>query len=242
MKWIQEHHKLVLAPSLGRSAGMHISEVIRDYAVTASVLDRKWVTEVAIEDQDTNLMQVGLAWEDYLGSTQHPDVEFHPGELYVDDEEFCGCGHDRDVHPSCCGCLKFKAHRIYMSPDGISVIDGGIYPHLFRKSNHFCHEFKFTKKSSRDFLELLRDQSPKTLMWTWQILCYCKAMNTLAAKLHVMFINGDYSRGEKKPGESSSPYHVFRAEFTEEEVENNWDKFKQHARHMRTNRMTVGAL
>jgi hypothetical protein len=255
MRWIKEKSKLVLPKSQGRSAGLHISEVIRDYAVEASVLDRKWVKETAIEDQDTNMMQVGLAFEDYLGATQHPEIEFHPGELFLDDQDFCMCGHDRDAHKhiannngfhkmwdcsiSGCECQRFKAHRIYMSPDGISLIDGAAYPHLFRKCGNFLHEFKFTKKSSRDFVDLLNQQSPKTLMWQWQIQCYCMAMGTLAAKLHVMFINGDYSRKEPEPGTSSAPYEIFRGEFTEEDIEKNWNKFKQHARHMRINRMVV---
>lgn len=250
MKWTEEPAKLTLHNAIGRSAGLHISEVIRDYAVEASVLDRKWITEAAIEDQDTNLMQVGLGWEDYLARYQHPEIEFHPGELYVEDLDFCQCGHDRDVHvrpyvqitqPVCsvveCDCRRFRAQRIYMSPDGISTIDRDDYADLFVKSGYFCHEFKFTRKSSRDFVGQLNQRSPKTLMWIWQIMCYCKAMDTLAAKLHVMFINGDYSRDVKTPGESMAPYKVFRAEFTEEDIENNWIKFKTHARHMRLNRM-----
>lgn len=256
MKWIEENAKLVLPKSLGRSVGLHISEVIRDYAVESSVLDRKWVTEAAIEDQDTNLMQVGLGWEDYLAKYQHPEIEFHPGELYVDDEEFCNCGHDRDVHRDIknnngfyrmwdctvigCECHRFRAQRIYMSPDGISTLDRDDYAELFMKSGHFCHEFKFTRKSCRDFCLQLNQRSPKTLMWQWQIMSYCKAMDTLAAKLHVMFIAGDYSRGEDRtPGESTAPYKIFRAEFTEEDIESNWAKFRQHARHMRLSRMVT---
>ena len=243
MRWIEENHKLVLPRSSGRSTGLHISDVIRSYAIEASVLDRKWVTETLIEDQNTNLMQVGLGWEDYLAKYQHPEIEFHPGELYVDDDEFCPCGHDRNVHDQkhCvpdCDCSRFRVHRIYMSPDGISLIDPEDYADLFRKSGHFCHEFKFTKKSSRDFCQLLNDRSPKTLMWQWQIMCYCKAMDTLAAKLHVMFINGNYSRTDNDP-ESMPSYKVFRCEYAEQDIEDNWTKFKQHARHMRLERMVA---
>lgn len=239
MKVYEEKFRLVLPKSHGRSAGLHISEVIRDYAFRSKVLDAKWKTEVLIEDQNTNLMQVGLAWEQYLeASGQLPDVEFHPGEVWVDDDEFCMCGHELDCHGTgrkCnidgCVCSGFRPMRIFMSPDGVSMIDEEDYADLFVMCDHFLHEFKFTKKSCRDFIQLLRLRGKKVLMWLWQIMAYCYALRTLAAKLHVMFINGNYSRAEGDPDAMPTP-KVYRFEFTQEDLDDNWKLLRNHAREM----------
>lgn len=241
MKVFEEKFKLVLPKSHGRSKGLHVSEVIRDYALKTSVLDKKWVTDVVIEEQNTNLMQVGLGWENYLAAYQHPEIEFHPGEVWCDDDEFCMCGHEIELHGNCkeecneqgCICEGFQPMRIYMSPDGVSMIDPEDYADLYVLTNHFLHEFKFTKKSSRDFVKHLRLKSKKALMWLWQIMSYCFALKTLCAKLHVMFINGNYSREDGDP-ESMPAYKVFRIEFTQEELDKHWRLIRNHARGMIT--------
>lgn len=240
MKVFQEApHKLVLPRSHGRSVGLHVSDVIRDYALTGKVLDAKWHTQIAIEEQNTNMMQLGLALENYLEQThQHPEVMIHPGEWKMLDDEFCTCHHDRDCHRNgngvCnlvgCGCTKFRPMAIYMSPDGLSDIDSR-YMHLVHLTPTLVHEFKFTKKSSRDFKKKLQMREKKVRMWLWQIMAYCIVTGSLAAKLHVMFVNGDYSYTDDA---GNATYVVFRLEFEQEEIDNNWQMLLQHARKMVT--------
>lgn len=233
MKVYTERFQLVLPKSHGRSVGMHVSDIIRDLALNGGVLDPKWVKGIALEEQNTNMMQLGLAFEDYLGSTQHPEIEFHPGEMYVDVWSVCSsCGKEKADH----SFIEddghvFAALRIYLSPDGVSLIDSDDYAELFKFSCHFLHEFKLTKKSSRDFAQALRTHEKKVLMWLWQIMAYCYACKTLAAKLHVMFVNGNYSRNEDDP-ESMPKYDIFRLEFSQEEIDTNWAMLTTHARRM----------
>lgn len=201
MKVVEEKFQLILPPSPGRSEGVHVSQVIRDLALRMKVLDAKWAGN--IEDSDTTLMQVGIGWEDYLAKYQHPEIEFHPGEAEKD--------------------------GILMSPDGVSLVDDEDYADLigFDPGFWILHEFKFTRKSSRDFKESLRLRAKKCLMWLWQIEAYCYALDTLVAKLHVMFINGDYDREKGHP-----EYKIYRITFTQDELEENWEMLKSHAQTM----------
>lgn len=219
MKVFEETLKLRLPKSEGRSAGLHVSEVIRDLAFKGKILDAKWKSELAIEEQDTHMMQIGLSWEDYLDrSGQFPELEFHPGELKVRCGCCCYCGNE----PTECQCPNYRELIIYMSPDGLIWSDGVLA---------FLAEIKFTKKSCRDFASGLRMGSKKSIMWVWQIAAYLKGTGTLAAKLFVMFVNGNYSFDDKDP-ESGAVKKCFRLEFTEEEIESNWRMLVHHAREM----------
>ncbi len=234
MKVWEEKHNLKLPQDKTRSVGLHVSEIVRDLAFHSKVLDDKWV-RVEVEDSNTNLMQVGMGWEDYLAKYKHhPEIEYHPGELYVDIDNLCECGHYHSSHnPDCalCSCCNFNAVRVYMSPDGVSLVDPEDYADVFTYASDFLHEFKFTKKSCRDFASSLRVESKPTLMWLWQIKAYCYAMKTLAAKLHAMFVNGNYSYDETDP-ESAPQYKVYRFQFSQDELDRNWRMLVAHAQYM----------
>lgn len=206
MKVREEHVDLVLSKSVGRSKGLHMSEVIRSYALTTGVLDRKY--DVEIDDSDIKvLVHLGMAFEDYLAAYQHPEIHFHPGEMVL--------------------------NGIAMSPDGMSFCAVG--------QDWVLHEFKLTLKSSREFRQSIRLRAKKTLMYMWQIMCYRFAMNKLLvsngqepcykAKLHVMFLRGNYARNFNDP-EGLPTYKVFTLIFTPEELEDNWSLFLNHAREM----------
>jgi hypothetical protein len=231
MRVTEETAWLTLRQSEGRSEGLHLSEIIRDYALAGGVLDAKWIKTDLIEEQNTNLMQLGLAFEQYLEySRQHPEIEMHPGELMTRHTEYCGeCGHREHVGYGCdyCGCIESKPLVIYMTPDGLSLINKRDY---VLTSAHFIHEFKFTLKSSRGFIEHLRTRSKKSLMWLWQILGYCHAAKTLAAKLHVMFVAGDYSYSDSD--EARAAYKIYRLEFRQEDVDQNWEMLVKHSLNM----------
>lgn len=226
MKVFREQHKLVLPKSYGRSKGLHISEVIRDLALASNTLDKKWAKDegMPLEDQNTNMMQIGLAWEDYLDrSKQHPEIEYHPGEMMVQTDICAYCGdfiteHLTDEHDH-----EPKRLKVYMSPDGLTWKDGYLIL--------FLNEFKFTLKSCRDFAQSLRLNAKKSRMWLWQIKAYLFGTGTLAAKLHVMFGAGNYSYDSSDP-ESIAVYNVFRLEFDESEITENWNMLMEHARAM----------
>lgn len=219
----EEKHKLVLPTSHGRSVGLHVSEVIRDLAFNGNILDKKWARTEAIEFQDTSLMQVGMAWEDYMEkSGQHEEIEYHPCELAVKTKICAVCGDWADEHFE--HDHEHKTLTIFMSPDGFTFdADNVLLAYL--------NEIKFTKKSCRDFGTGLRMGSKKSIMYVWQIAAYLKGTGTLAAKLHVLFVNGNYSYDDTDP-ENGTVYKIFRIEFTEEEIDSNWRMLESHAREM----------
>ena len=215
LKIQEDFFQLRLPQDGNRSVGTHLSEILRDLAFKMKVLDKKFDTP--IEDSNTHMMQLGLAMEDYLAKYQHPEIEFHPGELVLD--------------------------GIAMSPDGISTLtDSEDYSDLVgvEEGTLILHEFKLTRKSSRDFKESLRLQAKKCKMWLWQIMAYRHAFNCIAgpgqecyiAKLHVWFVNGNYSRDDSDP-DSGPSYKIYRLVFTPQELLENWQMIVSHCSEMR---------
>jgi hypothetical protein len=96
---------------------------------------------------------------------------------------------------------------VFLSPDGWDF-----------KLNRL-EEFKATWTSSAS-----KDQSIKTLeeMWLYrvQMMAYCYAMGTALARLHVLFINGNY----RYEGVGPQPvYRIYEVEFTKRELRRNWE-------------------
>lgn len=215
MKVIEESFQLHLPKSVGRSGGLHVSDIIRDLALKTGVLDAKY--DRPILDTDSEMVQVGLAWENYLAEYQHPEIVFHGSEIVLD--------------------------GIAMSPDGISSVDADDYAEAIgieqQEEQWILHEFKATKKTSRDFKESMRLRSKKCLMWLWQIESYRNALNKLypdkactLSKLHVLFVNGNYSRDEADP-ESGISYKIFKLVHTPQELDDTWTMILSHADTMR---------
>lgn len=73
--------KLLLPRDPNRSPGLHVSTVIRDLALQAGYLDRKY--EEKDIDEDPELVLLGMAWETEI-LKQHPEIMPHPGEFVVD--------------------------------------------------------------------------------------------------------------------------------------------------------------
>lgn len=212
MRVTEEDFQLRLPRDSHRSRGLHLSDILRDLALKIGVLAAKFDTPIVDEGSET--IQIGLAWEDYLAKYQHVDVEFHPGELLYE--------------------------GIAMSPDGIGVETVEDLTDVVIDDAWVLWEYKATRKSSRDFKEMIRLKSKKVLMWLWQIQAYRHAMNMTVvpsgcacrvAKLGVMFLNGNYSKDFDDP-ESRPTYKLFRLEFTQEELDNNWEMIMSHARSM----------
>lgn len=204
----EEPFQLRMPRDSHRSPGLHLSSILRDLAFKTGVLDAKYNTPDNTDDLSSTTMMVGLAWEDFLAAHQHPEITYHPGELKLD--------------------------GIAMSPDGISIADDEDYAEWLRVDvdSYILHEFKATRKSSRDFKRKLEIRDKKTLLWLWQIAAYRHALNRIApkqaclsAKLHVMFMNGDYSRD----GDGGMPqYRIYILDFSEQDLANNWEMVISH--------------
>lgn len=212
MRVREEEFQLRLPRDGSRSKGLHLSDILRDLALTSGVLASKYDTPIT--EEGSEVIQIGLAWEDYLSRYQHQQVEYHPGELHYE--------------------------GISMSPDGISVESVEDLTEVVVDEAWILWEYKCTRKSSRDFKDMLRLRSKKVLMWLWQIQAYRHAMNKTAvprgsacgvARLGVMFLNGNYSK-DFDDQESKPTYKLFRLEFTDEELESNWAMIMSHARSM----------
>ncbi len=185
---------LFLPPSkTPRSAGIHVSGIIRAIAIETGILKPEMAEELSLVDvrEITDpvailRISVGLAWEQYfietiLGPTM--GVIDHPGELHID--------------------------GIFMSPDGESVDVLVTKPQLGMVT--IVHECKASWKSTRSVGDL-------STQWLWlaQLRSYCRALKTRYARMHVLFLCGDY----KFP--ITPQLKCFEVEFTEQELVDNW--------------------
>jgi hypothetical protein len=160
------------------------------------------------EDMDKVLVLLGIAWENEI-TKQHPEILFHPGE--------------------------FKRDGVVGTPDGICVVDGDISLTGCDPVSCRVHEFKYTRKSSRNFLQHLIDNSGKVWMYLVQIKSYCKLLDSTEAWLHVLFANGDYSPN------ASPEYRIYRLSFTQAEIDANWKMVSGHYKYMLKGRVDNGS-
>lgn len=203
--------QLELTNDPNRSPGLHCSNIIRAAGIRSGVI-RPFGDEDAsgkIPD-DTNRefddtaklrMLVGCAFEAEM-LRRLPHLFGHPGECYVD--------------------------GVSMSPDALAwestpvpVVTRGL-KHARRNSDPWegrwvVHEFKATWKSSR--------VTPQDL-WAYlvQVKSYCRGVGTTAAVLHVLHLCGDYSRP------IVPVYHIWNIEFTQQEIDENWEMLTGYAR------------
>lgn len=133
-----------------------------------------------------NWMHAGFLWERILTRVFQPDHVLRVGELYMD--------------------------GVYLTPDWIEH-------HVEPVSMLILGESKATWKTAREFdtptpaagLDLT-----KFIAWKLQIMAYCKAAGILIARLHVLFINGEYA----PPIPEIRSYLLT---FTQREVDESWD-------------------
>lgn len=198
--------ELSLPPSdTPRSAGQHVSAIIRCLATEMGILKPEWAEELSlvdvreIKDPVAILrMLIGLAWEEYyVNKILAPKygVVHQPGELQFD--------------------------GVYGSPDGesLSVIitfDGE------EKWASVIHEVKSTFKSTRTVGDLTGE-----FMWLSQIKSYCKMRGTTHAMIHVLFVCGDYSYP------IHPIIKMWQLDFTQEEIDANWSLLMEYLAYRR---------
>lgn len=110
---------------------------------------------------------------------------------------------------------EMDVEGIYMTHDGesLDVVWGG---------DLALHEVKLTYKSTKTVGNL-------ETQWMWLAQCkgYCKGLNTRTAYLHVLFVCGDY----KYP--ITPQLKVWKIQFTQEEIDDNWELLIDYVRHRR---------
>jgi hypothetical protein len=186
-----------------RTGGIHQSSIIKAIALRSGILDSRYAEEEDFAEMSNPLLvMLGLAWEDWASKHLHPDVTYHPGEVECD--------------------------GIKQSVDGWSETEPDTYTRVWLEPcpedwmSVKVNEFKSTHKSCKglDNPEIgFRDQ--KFWMWIAQMMGYCHTFQTRWATLHVLFVRGDYKA-------FGPQYRVFEFEFTEEEIEDNWNMILAH--------------
>jgi len=182
-----------------RSPGTHVSGIIRCVATEAGILRVTEVEEVSLTDVRVisdpvaiTRICMGLAWEEWY----IPNI-LEPQQGVVD-------------HPG-----EMKLEGVYMTHDGESVSmvlsDGKEFYTLV------IHEVKVTYKSTKTVADVSGEW-----MWLAQIKSYCKAAGTRHARLHVLFVCGDYTYPIKPI------LACWDLEFTQQELDDNWDMLKQY--------------
>jgi hypothetical protein len=172
-----------------RSSGVHLSGVIKYVLTTAGLLDPDDIT-----DEMPLRMAVGMAWEAFVVGLW-PDLIWQPGEVCQDD--------------------------IYGSPDGITpIMDENSAPERIVTGRHQLEEFKATWRSRLEKSELKGIRPPDRKIteqraWMLQVGGYCHMMGLRRARLHVLWIMGDY-RG------SGPQYFTYLVEFSDSELERVW--------------------
>lgn len=190
---------LPLPQGAPRSAGVHLSSLIRCMAADYGILKKEWVEDLSLVevldqtswwnqlDEPSRLrMSIGLAWENWY-LPQIPGVVHQPGELEVE--------------------------GVYMTPDGTSL--DVVATQRGPRHELVVHECKATYKSVNTVGDL-NAKSPETWMWRMQILGYCVALDTLVAYLHILYLCGDY----KFPIQPQ--LHIWRIAFSQDERDEAW--------------------
>lgn len=206
-----------------RSPGLHLSGIIRGIAQDTGLLDKLEAESLSLIevngedwwatlDEPTKLrIALGLAWEQlYIPMLEEGGVVDHPEELCVD--------------------------GIYMSRDGESV---DVVMHESRPDYWEALyvpaliEVKATFKSVNTVSDI-----QSQWMWMSQMMGYAHAMDTLVAYLHCLCIVGDYKTKKMSSpfGKSLGVWDIeprllkWKFEFTEYELERNWDLMRDYAR------------
>lgn len=185
---------LQLPTGAPRSTGVHVSGIIRAIATETGILQKEQAEELSLVDVRT-ITDPTVILRISIGLAW---------ESWYIKEILCQQGVID--HP-----YEMKVDGIYMTHDGESLDVILSLPHLV------IHEIKATYKSTNTVGELV-DQ----WMWLAQMKAYCRGAKTRFAKLHVLFLCGDY----KYPLQPQ--LKCWLVEFTQEEIDEAWDLLKSY--------------
>jgi hypothetical protein len=184
---------LVFEAAPQRTPGLHVSQIIKSICID---IDPKRFTQEN-ERLPWERFESGFTFERVLEvalQSRRADI-FRPGEVEKD--------------------------GIILSPDGIDAAgDEFSFAATWVPGyvDWVLEEYKFTWMSSRE-----APDAAKFIHWFWQMKAYCYALETLRARLRVLFVNGDYQG-------SGPQYKVWDIQFTERELIENWNMLLGQAR------------
>lgn len=189
-------------PKTPRSKGVHVSSIIRCIATEARILKPEWAEELSLVDVRTITdrvallrINIGLAWEEHYIPMLDGVID-HPGEMEV--------------------------QGVYMTHDGESVDTLVLQPdaEINGQLVYMCHEVKATYKSTKTVGDL-----SSQWMWMAQMKAYCKGLGTRFARLHALFLNGDYQYP------LSPQLLLYDIEFAQSEIDDNWELLFTYMQH-----------
>lgn len=194
-----------------RTPGIHLSKIIKALAHQKGLLDGWIVSDLGLVEVEGE----GSLWWDTLDAASRLRISMGLAweEWYLPQLD------DVTDHPG-----ELEIEGVYMTPDGESL-DVIITP---LGTNYLLagHEVKLTYKSTKTVGDDL--DSLKNWLWLAQMKGYAKAMGTRIFYLHVLFVCGNY----KYP--ITPELKCWRIEFTDAEIEQNWDEMMGHVRLHRT--------
>lgn len=174
-----------------RSPGIHVSGIIRAMAMEYGILE--------MDELD------GLSLTDYRHITD-PIARLRINIGLAWEEHYVPLLDGVADHPG-----EMEVAGVYMTHDGESL--DVIVTESHNGMTVVIHEVKATYKSTRTVGDLT---SKNNWMWQAQLKAYCKGAGTRIAKMHVLFLCGDY----KFP--ITPTLKCWLVEFSAEEIEENW--------------------
>lgn len=182
-----------------RSAGYHVSGIIGYHwfgrIPEESPVREKKLKEFAEDVGDSSVMPLrmcmGMAWELYA-SGLYSEMVWQPGEIVKD---------------GIAGSLDGLSEAL---PTG-QILTGMKFA---QRRELTVEEFKLTYKSYRN-REILKET-----LWIWQLMAYCVLARTRWARLHVLWVNGDYSFKET----GGPKYFRYLIQFEEFELRRFWEQ------------------
>ena len=189
---------LTLPPSkTPRSPGQHVSGIIRCLATEMGILTPDTAEELSLTDVRTITDPVAI-------------LRIRIGLAW--EEHYIPSLEDVVDHPG-----EMFHDGVYMTHDGESISSVYSSVSLTHSWELVVHEVKATYKSTKTVGDL-----SSQWMWLTQMKAYCKAKNTRFAKMHCLFLCGDY----KMP--IQPVLKIWAIEFTQEEIDMNWTVLKQY--------------
>jgi hypothetical protein len=189
-------------PKVPRSQGIHVSNIIRCIAASTGILKPSWAEELSLWDVRTITDPTAII---------RISIGLAWEQYYI--PEILGPLMGVVDHPG-----EMEVDGIYMTHDGESVsviITDNAHP-----TTVVVHEVKATYKSVKTVGDL-RGQ----WMWLAQLMAYCKGRGTRVTMLHVLFLCGTYIFP------ITPELRCWRIEFTEEEIERNWEMLMRYVEH-----------
>lgn len=195
-----------------RTPGMHVSRIIRSIAIESKILKTE-------EAQSLSLIEMGGGDEEWWASLD-PIAQLRVAIGMAWEEWYLPKLPDVVYQPG-----EMTIEGVYLTHDGESL-DLVVYER-HRGYVLAIHECKATYKSTKTV-----GNFESQWMWMAQIKSYCKAAGTTVAYVHVLFLCSDYKFPMSPSlGPDKTAPQVWRLEFTQDEIDSNWELLMGYVRH-----------